>query len=803
MIWNSSQYTYEQVESKKHLIPIDFNWKQYVLLNPDLERAGITSEQYALEHYIFYGIKEQRQYKLPDNQQIPENFNAKIYKYLNKDLLHLTDLQATQHFIVHGHRENRSYNINFDLDSNFDPRLYKLYNPDLYSLTDIQAIEHYVQHGHKEGRTYYAGIGYDTLVASKKSQNIDQDKKYSIVLINHDVSLTGAPLFLYDLYNYLETNNYFYNIIMIEPYPNNIMPKISNKLYHFNDPLSLVNIIEQLDPVLIYSNSLNIYVRNSDIFYYWFYKTIFHFHEIFQHFDSFVKIKKYLYNCNIKVVSQKIQSEFNSNGFTNVSIFPPFIEKTKLSVIDENKKYTPQVANNTRSIDTSKIIIGMSGSLCDRKNFQLFFDAALKCPDYEFIWIGGSEIESYINKYMSLSIIDMPDNLFWIPNTKNPYAYFNMLDYFFLTSKIDPCPIVILENLYLNKKIIVIKNNIYTNHIIEKLENYIYIDGLDPIKEFAALSLSKETNTTNKNSQYIIEHYSLPSIDKSFHTYKDITNFFLCSIYMNNIDISYYINIINQFIIRNNYNYKCVIALSSDTKHDTNIIKLIYKYLINLDHIILRDNIGYDIGGLIDGLEYIYTNNIIDKNSKLVYTHSKSNTHWKNINNKILYVDNIEDEYDTIVSKRFLAECKNDDRNKIIMKENNDIFSNNLIDNDFLYIQGTAFRTRTILLEDIYSKINIIKPKLTSINKNDTFWQSIMKDKSIFDSYFRQYTNNLFNHPIDYNSFSLIKNNLAKNYIELYKKFNMRGIPDCQIEHALERYVGFLITNKSKVYAYE
>jgi hypothetical protein len=39
----------------------------------------------------------------------------------------------------------------------------------------------------------------------------------------------------------------------------------------------------------------------------------------------------------------------------------------------------------------------------------------------------------------------------------------------------------------------------------------------------------------------------------------------------------------------------------------------------------------------------------------------------------------------------------------------------------------------------------------------------------------------------------------CKNYMELFLKFKKRGIPDLQFEHALERYIGYLISNKKNV----
>lgn len=794
-------------------IPDDFKWKEYVLLNPDLAESNMDTEHQAMFHYINYGVNENRKYKFDSNNILPEDFNAKIYRFLNSDLFHLTDLQATQHYINHGKQENRSYKCSFGFDNNFDPRLYKLYNADLAHLTDIQALQHYSEHGHREGRTYYTGVSFDTLMQQKHQQNVGGSIKNGVMLINHDISLTGAPLFLYDLYDYLAEHNIFKNIVIVEPYPNNILPQAPNKLYHFNDPQNLMSLIENMDPVLIYSNSLNLYARNLSIFYYWIYKTIFHFHETYEPYSRFIDKNISLQAASVKVVSEKIKQEFLANQtFNNISVFPPFLSYKKLAKIDHDYKLVCYVRNIYREINTDKVIVGMSGSLCDRKNFSLFYLLAKACPDIEFVWIGGQNLDEYLIKTLGHIAKDIPNNFFWIENTSNPYKYFDILDYFFLTSQSDPCPLVVLENLYLNNKVIVLKNNIHTEHDESQLENFINIDNDtndtvdDIIIKFKQLQLNKQDNQTNKNKEYIITNYSKPQnfcITSSQKNHNN--NYFVCSLYEakpGDVNLSYYINLINQFIIRNEYSYKVIVALAYDEQYNQETVKELYSKLINIDQVLLKDNRGYDIGGLIDAINYIYSSYAIDENSRICYTHSKSNIHWRNLNDKIFYVDNVGD-FDTISTDRFTTYCGMDDMNRPLFSEYPHVFdSTEMASGEFRYIQGTVFRSKTMYLKTLYDKYDNIKPILTHKDKDDIYWQSIMKNETLFNNYVAQYSNNIFNNPININSSKIIFNNLAKNYIELYQKFNLRGIPDCQIEHAIERYIGYLLTNNKKVYCY-
>ena len=398
-------------------------------------------------------------------------------------------------------------------------------------------------------------------------------------------------------------------------------------------------------------------------------------------------------------------------------------------------------------------------------------------------------------------------NLYWIPNTKNPYKYFKKLDYFFLTSKSDPCPIVVLENLYLNNKIIVLKNNIHTKHSVKKLENYIEIDNLendtdeDIIQKFKNLKLDNNKNITNKNKHYIEESYSKPILSNR----SEENNFLICSVYVPNLNLNldYLINLINQFNIRNKFSYKTIICLSFNKEFYSYAgdftcapAKKLSKYLLNLQNVIFRKNSGYDIGGLLDGLKYVFDNFTIKEDSKLAYLHNKSNLHWRDISNKIFYVD--DETNDTIVSHKFSVICDSKDLNMRILKNYPSIFNLNT-NNNIEYIQGTVFRTNINFLTDLYRKYEEIIPNLTNLEKHDDYWVSIMKDRNLFEDYFSNYSNNIFNKPIDRESHSAVCRGLAKNYIELLEKHNLRGIPDCQFEHALERYIGYLIFNNTKV----
>jgi hypothetical protein len=732
---------------------------------------------------------------------VSENFNWHTYKYFNQNISKLSDTQVAKYIGIDDSNQNMM-SLFSSLPYNFDPRLYKYYNKDLKLLSDIEASKHYLEHGEKENRTYFCGISFDNIIQNTSSPG-------SILLINHDISKTGAPLFLYDLYEELSDRHIFKNIYMLEAFPNKILPKLNNKIYHFNSLHILHDILLSTNPVLIYSNSLNFYLYNWDHFKYWHKKTIIHFHETPRYAKLFIdKMSTDTNRVKTFVVSKTIKEEFLKNtNFSNIDIFSPFISLNKQDKIKSLYKIDHD-KTKLSGIDMSKVTIGMCGDISDRKNILLFLKLAIQYSQYNFVWVGG---HNFMKTKASLDPDNnyvVPENFYWVPITENPYQYFKIFDYFFLTSKEDPCPIVILENLLLNNKIIVIKNNIRTIHTKNLLENYIEIDEETDegvAQAFGNLDLNKLPNSTNDNSRYIDNFYSIPTlIDTRLN--KTTTNHWLvASLYMNKYSddtsmIDYYINIINQFILRHQKQFKFipVIVLSSDYHHiyGQKIQDYLKQSILNLDigYIIEKNNYGYDISGLIEGIKTIYQSamNNINSQTYIAYLHNKSNCSWRNILHEIFYEEDIS-EFDTIVPGKFTAQYyHNNDLNTQILIDNPDIFDKESLTEKFRYVQGTTFITKLDYLKPLYNLYNKIKPQFTTIQKNDIYWQKIMKNKEIFIKYYFQYQNDPMNAPIDWESQIIVQKGGVKNHMELLDRYGLKGIPDVQFEHAMERYLGFL-----------
>lgn len=743
------------VSQLSDIIPSDFDPNSYLLLNPDLVKDGVDTPQKAREHYLLFGRKENRSYEPSVDKNI-----------------HRQD-----------HKLPKAY-------KDFDPKIYKMIHSDIAPMTDEAALTHFINHGITENRIYKTNFSYKKIleIIDKQHKLLEkiEDTESPIVFINHDSSLTGAPIVLKNLYNYSLKHSYLKNLYFIDAYPNEKFYLGSKRrwLYHFNDTNELSNILQKLNPVLIISNSINIYLQNiNNIYNKYLYKTIFYLHEYYSDFKFFMKdaIPLELQQAKFYLVSQNILKEFQDNGFNNTELLPPFFNLSQYHTI---QKYQKQ-----KNIKNKICTIGMCGSICDRKNFELFYFLAQNMKDKHFIWIGGKL--PHDKKPLS--------NLTNIDKVTNPYKYLKNIDYFLLTSKRDPCPVVVLEALGLNKKIIVLDKNISYEHPDKQLENYItiknhYNDNQIILHKLQNLKLNTEKNATNKNIQYIENHFLSPAI---FNLDNKISKHVIgLSYYCHNnfklSDYDHYINLINQSILRFRYSPRVILSVHSDKQeHKLATVKYWENHCFVKPVILFRENRGYDMGGLMQIIDHIHQNKV-DENEHLIYLHNKSNRIWTEELHKIMYLDSF-DKYDTVVSKKFTVKCKLNDCNRIILAKHD--FMRDISDIPFAYTSGTTFITKIKNLYNLYINYNYIQKHFTTIKTNDIFWQSYMNDEDQFNNILHGINACSWVSPIDIDSRTTYLKYKCKNYMELFLKYHKRGIPDLQFEHALERYIGYLILN--------
>ena len=464
-------------------------------MNPDLSNL---SDIQASIHYIVAGIRENRLYEL----DLPNNFDPLIYISLNPDLSNLNLIESSKHYSQYGINENRKYD-----DPYFDKAYFaKTYNHDIF---DKYLYKYYSDDIKQEKNEYFKNIINDKF--ANKNKNTKDTNKYTnaVLLVNHDTSIYGASHYLYVLYGVLKNNfpnikfiicEVKYNITVTIKYN---IPK-SDIIEYYGDPTMLYMIYDKIKPLTLYLNSCNfaIYklyevIERS--------KIILHSHEIF---------KDYLLNITTPdfVVSDRIAKQYLDKYNIQPKIQQPILNSNDIIRL-ANDPIDLTIHKFNTKFDITKINICMCGQVTDRKNYKLFIQIAKAFPQYNFIWIGGTESDSiYFN--------DVP-NIYHITYVTNPYAYYKQLvDYFILFSLEDPCPYVILENILLSTNIICWEKNIFYDHK-HQLINDIYIEIPGYISYESAYNaikanvlekkIAKSINLETNSVKYINQFFSEPT----------------------------------------------------------------------------------------------------------------------------------------------------------------------------------------------------------------------------------------------------------------------------------------------------
>ena len=137
-------------------IPEDFDWKTYLELNPDVKKIYAT-EILAKVHFYITGKTEKRIYCF---YHTPENFDWKLYLDLNSTITpeyRVNEYTTKLHYDLFGHPQELPYQTNFDnIPDDFNWKMYKIMNRDIADIctNEITSKCHYSEYGVYQARKY-------------------------------------------------------------------------------------------------------------------------------------------------------------------------------------------------------------------------------------------------------------------------------------------------------------------------------------------------------------------------------------------------------------------------------------------------------------------------------------------------------------------------------------------------------------------------------------------------------------------------------------------------------------------------
>lgn len=112
--------------------------------------------------------------------------------------------------------------------------------------------------------------------------------------------------------------------------------------------------------------------------------------------------------------------------------------------------------------ENSFIVLGM-GTPHWIKGVDLFTQTARRVikanPLVHFIWVGGNEKNHYLSAQIRDAVqMGITSNVHFIPSVQDPQSYFNISDLFFLSSRVDTFPLVVLEASQFHLPVVCFKN---------------------------------------------------------------------------------------------------------------------------------------------------------------------------------------------------------------------------------------------------------------------------------------------------------------------------------------------------------
>jgi hypothetical protein len=362
-------------------------------------------------------------------------------------------------------------------------------------------------------------------------------KKLNILFISNSVSKTGAPKMLELLLNYIKKHKADkYTVYVASVLESEI--KVEDKTYwernyncFFLRPVYNINelktsevpiLFNLIDIDIVYGNCtctlpyLYLFKKcNSNI------KTILHLHEhangfqmsrmkfgeytesLFHHVDEFITVCKYqisaLQQFNIPLKKQLHVSEMIDVDVIEqlVSTNPPFNIKQKVRIIG----------------------CGTGGS---RKGIDRFIEISNRFDPniFEFIWIGDVPVKDdkvFLEGHGVFEDYHVDiGNVKFIGQISVPSTYFTNSNIFLMLSRQDPCPLVVLEALYMGMFVVTIEesgdSHIYCTQYDEILKKYDADDVFTSINRI--LEKRKDLNIINEKRNYykILKNIVSPNI---------------------------------------------------------------------------------------------------------------------------------------------------------------------------------------------------------------------------------------------------------------------------------------------------
>ncbi|GJM59756.1 glycosyltransferase family 4 protein [Persicobacter diffluens] len=308
----------------------------------------------------------------------------------------------------------------------------------------------------------------------------------NILVIGHEASRTGAPIFLEHWCRWVKSNTEhdirillvnggeivenYQSIAPTQVLEKNLygkwMPKFLRKRKLEYSDVKLED--QQFQPDIIYVNTSAASHISSQLTAKYSVPCVTHVHELE---NIIAKLGQEMWADNLKstdtfiAVSEAVKNNLLQKRKVPENKIRLHYELADLAAFNKHKLDDTQKKQFKKELGISEnaLIIGASGTIIKRKGYDWFIKTAALCkakyPDLNiaFLWVGGDEKKLHKLKKDHAEALAKADITF-IPNTANPQKYYSLFDVFYMCSIEDPFPLVVLENAALGNPTVCYQN---------------------------------------------------------------------------------------------------------------------------------------------------------------------------------------------------------------------------------------------------------------------------------------------------------------------------------------------------------
>lgn len=518
-----------------------FDGNEYLKQYPDVKSANICP----LIHYESFGKKENRIIHICCVSDIKLNIfeeivwkilkcmksihiiskeyyedSTKQYQYSDYRTIYKSKLFDKKYYKKHygnnikntiDHYLHIGFELGYNPSKQFDNDYYLTINPDIL-YAKMNPLYHYELSGKFEGRKTHAVLNKQPTYAINTNEN-------GVLLVSHELSLTGAPIALLNMAKILRKNGY--NPIILSPTNGELEEELKiNHIKYIIEPYLMIKSYKQDDNFIAFLNSFSTILFNT--------------------IDT-LKYAQYIETNNKKICwihegefgYKCAENAFNvENGFKNIDEVYSVGEYSK-SFTD---KYVPSEKSKillygidnipyAEKTNNQRLTFGILGVCCERKGTDLFVKAVKKLPqnikdNCNFKIIGRIDNNGFCN---NLKHIAKNENIIFTGQLSHEDSLKEMkqLDVIVCPSLDDPMPIVCTEAALFNK-VVICSNKTGTASLIKNsINGYIYNIEKDDLSQIIMDAYdNKEQFSTfgNKWHQVYLDNFTNDIFEKNILT---------------------------------------------------------------------------------------------------------------------------------------------------------------------------------------------------------------------------------------------------------------------------------------------